>query len=200
MSSTSGPVPSELRIERVPFTHPDARLLDEQVQAEYVVRYGTPDLTHIDPTQFDAPVGAFYVGYRDATPVTMGGWRFRTDVTRLGSERAVEVKRMYVAPTARRGGLARFMLAHLEATARTAGADVVLLETGIRQPEAMTLYESSGYERIEPFGYYRSHRSNRCYGRVLGAADVSARLPPTQSPQAELQPSTECAGRGDGPV
>jgi GNAT superfamily N-acetyltransferase len=163
---------AELRVEHVAFTHADARFLDEQVQAEYVVRYGTPDRTHIDPAQFEAPAGAFYVAYRDETPVAMGGWRFRTDVSRLGSTRAVEVKRMYVAPAARRGGLARLMLAHLEATARTAGADVVLLETGTAQPEAMALYESSGYERIEPFGYYREHRSNRCYGRVLGVAEA----------------------------
>jgi ribosomal protein S18 acetylase RimI-like enzyme len=79
---------------------------------------------------------------------------------------------MYVVPNARRGGLARLMLAHLEATARTAGADAVLLETGIRQPEAMALYESAGYERIEPFGHYREHPSNRCYGRLLGVPDV----------------------------
>jgi GNAT superfamily N-acetyltransferase len=173
MSSTGEPGrPDELRIEHVRFTHVDARLLDDEVQAEYVVRYGTPDRTHVDPAQFEVPVGAFYVGYREATPVAMGGWRFRTDVSRLGSQRAVEVKRMYVAPAARRGGLARLMLAHLEATARTAGADVVLLETGTSQPEAMALYESSGYERIEPFGYYREHPSNRCYGRVLGSGEV----------------------------
>jgi GNAT superfamily N-acetyltransferase len=165
-------VPAELRVEHVPFDHDDAQLLNDEVQAEYVVRYGTPDLTHMDAGQFAAPAGAFYVGYRDDVPVTMGGWRFRTDVSRLGSQRPVEVKRMYVAPAARRDGLARLMLAHLEATARTAGADVVLLETGTAQPEAMALYESSGYERIEPFGYYRAHPSNRCYGRVLGAGEV----------------------------
>ena len=165
-------MPAELRVEHVPFDHDDARLLNDEVQAEYVVRYGTPDLTHMDAGQFAPPAGAFYVGYRDDVPVTMGGWRFRTDVSRLGSRRPVEVKRMYVAPAARRGGLARLMLAHLEATARTAGADVVLLETGTAQPEAMALYESSGYERIEPFGYYRAHPSNRCYGRVLGAGGV----------------------------
>jgi GNAT superfamily N-acetyltransferase len=166
------PSPPSLRVEHVPFTHADVRLLDEEVQAEYVVRYGTPDRTHMDPAQFEAPSGSFYVGYRDATPVTMGGWRFRPDVSRLGSERAAEVRRMYVAPAARRGGFARQMLAHLEATARAAGADVVLLETGTAQPEAMALYESSGYERIEPFGYYRRHRDNRCYGRVLGTGTV----------------------------
>jgi GNAT superfamily N-acetyltransferase len=165
-------LPADLRLERVPFTHHDVALLDDAVQAEYVVRYGTRDETRFDPAQFEAPAGAFYVGYRDDTPVLMGGWRFRTDVSRLGAERPVEVKRMYVVPDARRGGLARLMLAHLEATARTAGADAVLLETGTRQPEAMALYESSGYERIEPFGHYRAHRDNRCYGRLLGAAEV----------------------------
>jgi hypothetical protein len=64
------------------------------------------------------------------------------------------------------------MLAHLEATARTAGADVMILETGTAQPEAMALYEASGYRAIEPFGYYRDAPLNRCYGRVLGAAEV----------------------------
>ncbi len=165
-------MPAELRIEQVPFTHADVRRLDDEVQAEYVVRYGTPDETVFDPAHFDAPDGAFYVGYRDDEPVLMGGWRFRPDVSRLEAERAVEVKRMYVVPAARRGGLARLMLAHLEATARTAGADAVLLETGTRQPEAMALYESAGYERVEPFGHYRDFPSNRCYGRLLGAAEV----------------------------
>ena len=37
------------------------------------------------------------------------------------------------------------------------------------QPEAMALYESAGYQRVEPFGYYREHPNNRCYGRLLGA-------------------------------
>jgi GNAT superfamily N-acetyltransferase len=163
---------ADLRIEQVPYTHVDARLLQEEVQAEYVVRYGSPDRTEIDPTEFESPTGAFYVGYRDELPVTMGGWRFRPDVERLGSQRTVEVKRMYVAPSARRVGLARLMLAHLEATARTAGGDVMILETGVRQPEAMALYEAAGYERIESFGYYRRYPDNRCYGRVLGAVEV----------------------------
>jgi GNAT superfamily N-acetyltransferase len=168
----AAPMPADLRIDQVPFTHDDVRLLDDAVQAEYVVRYGSRDETRFDPAQFESPGGAFYVGYRDDASVLMGGWRIRTDVSRLGAQRPVEVKRMYVVPTARRGGLARLMLAHLEATARTAGADAVLLETGIRQPEAMALYESAGYERVEPFGHYREHASNRCYGRLLGVPEV----------------------------
>ena len=48
----------ELRIERVPYGHPDAQLLVEEVQAEYVRRYGGRDDTPIDPATFDPPGGA----------------------------------------------------------------------------------------------------------------------------------------------
>jgi GNAT superfamily N-acetyltransferase len=154
-------------IVRVPITHPDALLLIEEVQAEYVVRYGGPDRTPLEPAYFDSPKGSFFVGYRVGTPVAMGGWRMRPDVTRLGSVRAAEVKRMYVVPDARGHGLARAMLAHLEATAHAAGADVMILETGTAQPEAMALYESSGYEAVTPFGHYKDEPLNRCYGRRL---------------------------------
>jgi hypothetical protein len=59
------------------------------------------------------------------------------------------------------------MLAHPEDTARAARADVMTLESGTAQPEALALYESAGYERVEPFGHYRAEPLNRCYGRRL---------------------------------
>ena len=59
------------------------------------------------------------------------------------------------------------MLAHLESTAHAAGAAVIVLETGLQQPEAVALYESSGYERIPGFGHYAWSPSNRCYARRL---------------------------------
>ena len=42
-----------------------------------------------------------------------------------------------------------------------------MLETGIAQPEAIALYESSGYEPIPGFGYYCGSELSRCFGRVL---------------------------------
>ncbi len=122
------------RIERLPITHPDAVLLVEQVQEEYVARYGGRDETPIDPTYFEEPAGAFFVGYLDVVPVVTGAWRRRTDVEVAGAWQTAEVKRMYVAPGARGLGLARAMLAHLEETARAAGAEAMVLETGMRQP------------------------------------------------------------------
>lgn len=156
-----------MQIRRVAFTDPDALLLVAEVQAEYVTRYGGPDDTPLDPTMFDAPSGAFFVGYLDDVPVAMGGWRLRPDVPRLGGRLSAEIKRMYVAPHGRRRGLARAVLAHLEETARDAGADVIVLETGTAQPEAIALYESSGYAPVEKFGHYAWSPKSRCFGKRL---------------------------------
>ena len=156
-----------LQIERVGFGHPDALLLIEAVQEEYVVRYGGRDDTPLDPLMFEPPAGSFYVGYVDGVPVVSGAWRRRGDVEVEGCRESAEVKRMYVAPEVRGRGLARDMLAHLERTAAEAGARVMVLETGAAQPEAIALYESSGYTRIESFGHYRWSPQNRCFGKSL---------------------------------
>jgi len=154
-------------IRHTPITHNDAARLVEEVQQEYVVRYGGRDDTPVDPTMFEAPAGAFFVGYLDGEPVATGGWRLRDDVEAHGSTRTAEIKRMYVAPAARSRSLARAMLAHLEETARAAGALVMVLETGSAQPEAITLYESTSYTTIPGFGHYRASPENRCFARLL---------------------------------
>ena len=167
-SGAPGPTPEawwEIRAHR--FTHPDVVRLVDEVQAEYTVRYGGPDETPLDPTMFDPPRGAFFVGYLDGAPVAMGGWRFRSDVRVLGASTVTEIKRMYVAPRTRRSGLARRLLAHLEETAGASGASAMVLETGLEQPEAIALYTSSGYTRVEGFGYYKWSSKSRYYGKTL---------------------------------
>jgi len=152
----------------VPITHPDAARLVEEVQEEYVVRYGGPDETPLDPAYFEPPSGAFFVGYLDDVPVATGAWRRRSDVVVDGSSNTAEIKRMYVALGARGRGLARAMLAHLERTAAEQGAEVMILETGLAQPEAIALYESSGYTPIAGFGFYKDAPLARCFARRLG--------------------------------
>lgn len=159
--------PVHWRIARLPITHPDAEPLVEAVQQEYVARYGSRDETPIEPAYFDPPQGAFFVGYLDDRAVATGAWRRRHDVLVDGSTETAEVKRMYVAPEVRGRGLARAMLSHLESTARDAGAEVMVLETGLRQPEAIALYESSGYTLIPGFGFYKDAPLSRCFARRL---------------------------------
>lgn len=156
-----------LRIERLPIAHPDATRLVEEVQEEYVARYGGRDDTPLEPTAFDPPRGAFFIGYDGDRPVASGAWRLREDVEAFGTTRAGEIKRMYVVPSAQRRGHGRRMLEHLETTLGQAGAEVAILETGRMQPEAMALYESAGYKNIEKFGHYRDAPESVCYAKLL---------------------------------
>ncbi len=158
-----------LRIERVGFGHQDALALVEEVQQEYVVRYGGRDDTPLDPLMFEPPAGSFFVGYLDDVPVATGAWRRRSDVEAFGTHETAEVKRMYVAAAVRGRGLARRVLAHLERTAGEAGAQAMVLETGTAQPEAIALYTSSGYEPVPSFGHYQWSPMNRCFAKRLPA-------------------------------
>ena len=135
-----------MRIDVTSYDHPDAVALIAEVQQEYVVRYGGQDATPVDPAEFVPPRGLFLVAYVDGVPAACGGWR--------AHETDVELKRMYVAPAFRGRGLARAVLTALERTAAEAGYRRVILETGQRQPEAIALYRSSGYEPVPSFGHY----------------------------------------------
>ena len=166
MSTTADPRGSRtgLDLRQVGYTHPDAVTLVQRVQAEYVERYGGPDETPIEPSYFDPPGGLFLVGYLDGVPVATGGWR-QSPVRALDGRSAAEIKRMYVVPEARRRGLSRAVLAELERTAAAAGHDLMVLETGMKQPEAIALYLSAGYVPIPGFGHYCGHELSRHFGK-----------------------------------
>jgi GNAT superfamily N-acetyltransferase len=158
---------STLRIEPARLADREAAALVAQVQAEYKLLYGGPDDSLAAGEELAPPGAAFFVGYVDGEPVAMGGWRRRSDVLAFGRRDCAEVKRMFVAPAARRRGHARAMLRHLEVTAQAAGAGVMVLETGTMQPEAIALYVAEGYERIDDFGYYSWSPLSRCFGKPL---------------------------------
>jgi len=65
-----------------------------------------------------------------------------------------KIKRMYVARGARGQGLGRLLLAALEAHAREARIKVLRLETGTKQPAALSLYRAAGYRPRERVGAY----------------------------------------------
>ncbi len=66
-----------------------------------------------------------------------------------------EVKRMFVRPVERGQGVARAILARLEAETAAAARPLMRLESGLRQPAALRLYERAGYRRCDAFGAYR---------------------------------------------
>ncbi|MEP7179541.1 MAG: GNAT family N-acetyltransferase [Pseudonocardiales bacterium] len=157
----------DFRIEARSYDDPDVVRLVAAVQQEYVVLYGGPDAAAVEPGEFTPPAGLFLVAYLDGEPAATGGWRRVDDGT-------AEIKRMYVLDSFRRRGLARAMLAELEATALAAGLRRIQLNTGDRQPEAIALYESSDYLPTEGFGHYACHPGAIFYGKTLvGDADAT---------------------------
>jgi GNAT superfamily N-acetyltransferase len=147
----------EIRTE--PFDGLAAQQLIEAVQQEYVRRYGGRDQTPVDPGEFAPPRGIFLVAYADGEPAACGGWRVHGE--------DAEIKRMFVVEAMRGRGLARRILAELESAAVAAGLRRAILETGTAQPEALALYESSGYTLIPGFGFYACEPNSRCFAKAL---------------------------------
>jgi GNAT superfamily N-acetyltransferase len=160
-----------LELRPVPYGHPDAALLTDLAQSYYVSIYGSPDSAPVSDDGFAPPNGAFFVGYLDGEPVSMGGWRFSDAGVPAEATRPAEVKRMYVRDEVRGRGLARRTLALLEADARRAGADWLILETGRPQVAAVAFYRAAGYRDIEPFGYYAGWANSVTLGKPLTGDD-----------------------------
>ncbi|MHB8504333.1 MAG: GNAT family N-acetyltransferase [Acidimicrobiales bacterium] len=91
-----------------------------------------------------APPGGVYLVGRTVTGEVVAGGGLRTIAPGIG-----EIKRMYVVPALRGGGLGRRLLAALEAWARDElHLERTRLDTGPGQPGARSLYERSGYRGI----------------------------------------------------
>lgn len=115
----------------------------------------------LSPADVAPPGGTFLVAYLDGDAVGCGGVRrHQGDVA--------EIKRLWVDPPARGRGVARALVARLEEEAALLGYRALVLETGLRQPEALRLYESLGYGRRPLYGRYRDSPLSVCLGRDLG--------------------------------
>jgi putative acetyltransferase len=89
----------------------------------------------------------FFVTRYDNEPAGCGGIKLHSDFA--------EVKRMYVRPSHRGLSLGKAMLNHLADYARQQNINLLRLETGIYQVEAIGLYERYGFQRRPPFSDYK---------------------------------------------
>lgn len=81
-----------------------------------------------------------------------------------------EIKRLYVPPIHRGKGLAKALIARLEAELGDRQIRWAKLETGIAQPAAIALYERLGYQRCPPFGHYTADPLSVFMEKDLGPA------------------------------
>jgi GNAT superfamily N-acetyltransferase len=141
--------------------HPDARScirsyfaeLDRRSDSGFDPAEGVP----AEPHELRPPAGLLLVGYFRSDPVACGAVKHHDDAPS-------EIKRMWVAESARGLGIGRRLLTELEAWAARRGARTLRLETNRALTEAIALYRSAGYREVpafndEPFAHHWFEKS-----------------------------------------
>ena len=148
-----------IELLRTDHTHPGFVQLVRELDQDLARRDGKDNAFYAQYNSMDADARVV-VAIVEGVPVGCGA------IKQVDAD-AVEVKRMYTLPAWRGKGVASRLLAELEQWARELGMERCILETGLRQPEAIALYESNGYELIPNYGPYAGVTNSRCFAKVL---------------------------------
>jgi GNAT superfamily N-acetyltransferase len=169
--------PAEIAVHAVAWDAPDASVLRREMHdTSSAVLY--PELfTGLEAAGgFDvvdartgADVVATFVARRGDEPLGCASLQRVPAAARDGHGDALEVKKLFVREAARGAGVARTLMAAVEAEARRRGARTLLLETGIRQPGAIGLYRSLGFRVVLPYTPYDRdpHGVALCFAKPL---------------------------------
>lgn len=148
-----------LTLKRTDSTDPDFIPLVQLLDADLAIRDGDE---HVFYHQFNkiTTIKHVIVAYDGDMPVGCGA------IKEL-SQDVMEVKRMYTLPEHRGKGIAAEVLAGLEQWAAELGYTKCMLETGLKQPEAIALYKKCGYSRIPNYGQYAGVENSVCFEKAL---------------------------------
>ncbi|GIG21535.1 hypothetical protein Cch01nite_22590 [Cellulomonas chitinilytica] len=158
-------------VEHVTWDDPDAAALRRAMWAWNSVRYPAYVAEVEDGIGYDADDAQQGVGVVSTLLARVDGRAVGTAALRVARDGypagSGELKKLYVDDAARGAGAARALLDVVEQDARAQGMTSVVLQTGIRQPEAVTLYLSRGYRPIAPFGPYGDDLTSLCFAKQL---------------------------------
>jgi putative acetyltransferase len=136
-----------LTIKPVDPTRTDIIHLIEQLD-EYQSSLYPPESNHLDSIEELSKTNAFFLAaYQDSKICGIGSIKIIEDYG--------EIKRVFVPANQRGKGIAKAIMKELESHLIKHAVTYARLETGIHQKEAIKLYETLGYYRIDPFGEYK---------------------------------------------
>ncbi|MQA95455.1 MAG: GNAT family N-acetyltransferase [Streptosporangiales bacterium] len=147
---------SEVVIEECDPSDPQAQycLLSyaEELDARFPGGFDPGQSLPVADAEVTPPAGLLLVAMSHTEPVGCVALKRHDDAP-------FEIKRLWVAPSARGLGLARRLLTEVEDRARRAGATAVRLDTNAALTEAIALYRSSGYREVpayndEPYAHH----------------------------------------------
>lgn len=100
------------------------------------------------------------VAYSDNKPIGCGAFKnFKNN--------SAEIKRMFTRTEYRGNGIATLILNELEKWASELNYDSCILETGIRQVEAVEFYKKNSYNIITNYGQYKGVKNSLCFKKNL---------------------------------
>jgi GNAT superfamily N-acetyltransferase len=150
-----------IHLVRTDFDNPDFLALVKHLDAYLAEKDGVDHAFYAQFNKVDR-IKHVVVAYDDGKPVGCGAIKEYAAGT-------MEVKRMYTTPEGRGRGIATQVLTELERWAAELGCAKCILETGIRQTEAIRLYERNGYKVIPNYGQYAGIDGSVCFEKNSGA-------------------------------
>lgn len=151
----------------VPADDAEAIFFASALHNEMVVRYEDPDPCG-GPGPLDPRARWLLVIADSGEAVGVGAVQPLSHTVDAAAPDEGEIKRVYITPSARGQGLSKMLMAELEVIAVREGWPRLRLETGVRQPEAVALYQSSGWIPVPAYGHYKSSPESRCFAKVVG--------------------------------
>ena len=148
-----------IQLVRTDSGNPDFRNLVKELDTDLAIRDGDDHAFFAQYNKIDM-IKHVVVAYSNNIPCGCGA-------IKQYEPGIMEVKRMYVPPAERRGGIASSVLKELEQWAKELGYDKCILETGHKQPEAIQLYTHNSYKVIPNYGQYTDVPLSVCFEKVL---------------------------------
>lgn len=159
-----------IQLSRTNSDNPGFVVLVKLLDADLAERDGSEHAFYAQFNKIDK-IKHVVVAYENGAPVACGAMKeWATGI--------MEVKRMYTLPANRGKGIAATILAELEAWAAELGYHKCLLETGKKQPEAIALYQKSGYNNIPNYGQYAGVDNSICFEKIIGQEHINYNLVP----------------------
>ena len=140
-------------------THQDFITLVRQLDVELATIDGDEHSFYAQYNKIDK-INHVIIAYENELPIACGA-------IKQFSENTMEVKRMYILAPYRGKGTASGVLIQLEKWAAEMNYSHCILETGIRQPDAIRLYKKNGYLPIPNYGQYAGVENSRCFEKKL---------------------------------
>ncbi|WP_395807627.1 GNAT family N-acetyltransferase [Daejeonella sp.] len=148
-----------IKLQRTDANNPDFKELIILLDAGLAISDGED---HQFYTQFNKTDQIKYViiAYKNSKPVACGA-------IKKYDENTMEVKRMFTLPESRGTGLAGMILSELQKWAQEMDYTRLILETGIRQKEAISLYNKTNFILIPNYGQYEGIETSICFEKKL---------------------------------